>query len=780
MRRTAAVLVFLTAVSCDTRTVDLDGRPCDSNDECLPGYTCDLSICVPVGTGHCELGRLQTCGTCEQDCSIDVENAAAVCRAVSTEEYDCDYEGTCSPGFGDADLDRSNGCECVESGAEVCDNVDNDCNGDTDDGLLSCQCTTLLPSAERCDRIDNDCNQDIDDVFPCSGVDIRDCTFAGDPAGGSELCNGVACNWSGNCVEKDFDPPGQVTVTATAGDGSVALAWTYPIDTDLSQCVIRRKVDTAPTGRDDGDLVREINGPGPGDPGLHTDPNVSNGTLYHYGVYCRDTSGNWQSLATTDSALPAAPAPNNPDNLAAAAGDGQVNLTFDTPNRFSACLLVRKVDAAPANHTDDTTLGTFTPPAATETFQDITVSNGVTYFYAVFCHTDETWNDIAIADENLVSAVPHSPNDCLPGDTVTGSVMPIFCRHFTSTQSNGLLMGIVLNTNCANTLTGLTVRQHPASTVVTELSNFRLFLDTNSSGDLEGGTDALLAIGSVSGTTVTFTLSTALPAATDVGFLLVADIGTVDVPLFTAWQVGASDIALDDPDPIVSLAGGSLTSPAHTLSTSGRCSGGDDASDLGPGTFGAISVQAIEGPGNTSSWASGAGEEDSDWNDVGANFGNALADCQLITAGSPSAVYVTDGGNSSVLLRINTGIPLGLPLCGLDMRVYGTEYVLAGTCDRNQLSNFQDLYAFYYDSSNSVTGGTVLDITTTSGPQVGANTCNSHFADFDLSALYSDASADGDAEDPFKVRIIFEEGGGIGTDDTISTTVPELYFRISP
>ncbi|MBN2724748.1 MAG: SUMF1/EgtB/PvdO family nonheme iron enzyme [Deltaproteobacteria bacterium] len=123
----------------------------------------------------------------------------------------CEYE--CSPGFIDLDGNPTTGCEyeCTPSGAEVCDGVDNDCDGtiDKDAGGLPLKrtcytgdistrnvgecsdgeetCTSgsygvclgeFLPVAEICDGLDNNCNNDVDETFDLN-TDILNCGDCG-------------------------------------------------------------------------------------------------------------------------------------------------------------------------------------------------------------------------------------------------------------------------------------------------------------------------------------------------------------------------------------------------------------------------------------------------------------------------------------------------------------------------------------------------------------------------------------------------------------------------
>lgn len=109
-------------------------------------------------------------------------------------------------------------CQCIPTGDEVCDNADNDCNGVADDGFQTggacsaglgacaadgvlvcngagdgteCDAVPGTPSTEICDRVDNDCDGEIDnDCVPC--VVDSDC---GGPM------SGKVCDAGNNCID---------------------------------------------------------------------------------------------------------------------------------------------------------------------------------------------------------------------------------------------------------------------------------------------------------------------------------------------------------------------------------------------------------------------------------------------------------------------------------------------------------------------------------------------------------------------------------------------------
>jgi hypothetical protein len=120
------------------------------------------------------------CGPGNAICIDGVET----CFGPEPKEEICDYlDNDCD---GDVDEFQRNDCnECGPLPTEVCDAFDNDCDGDTDEDLVkSCStacgtgievcmngmwsgCTAKQPMPEICDGLDNDCNGQVDDGIEC-------------------------------------------------------------------------------------------------------------------------------------------------------------------------------------------------------------------------------------------------------------------------------------------------------------------------------------------------------------------------------------------------------------------------------------------------------------------------------------------------------------------------------------------------------------------------------------------------------------------------------------
>jgi hypothetical protein len=88
----------------------------------------------------------------------------------------------------------------------------------------------------------------------------------------------------------DGTPPGPVTgATFTPGDQVASIAWTNPGDPDWSATTVVRNDSHQPADAADGTAV--YSGAGT----AYDDSSLTNGATYYYGVFARDTAGNWSS-----------------------------------------------------------------------------------------------------------------------------------------------------------------------------------------------------------------------------------------------------------------------------------------------------------------------------------------------------------------------------------------------------------------------------------------------------------------------------------------------------
>ncbi len=160
---------------------------CDGDDE--PGDVLGCEI---------ELGTVDNCGQCDDACAYD--NATAACNAGVCEMADCDAN------YGDCNDDAGNGCETMLNSPDHCGECNGacgpleECTGDEasgysctstcdvdgdGDGFADAACggpdcndgdASINPDAdESCNQIDDDCDGDTDEGFDADGDGYTSC-----------------------------------------------------------------------------------------------------------------------------------------------------------------------------------------------------------------------------------------------------------------------------------------------------------------------------------------------------------------------------------------------------------------------------------------------------------------------------------------------------------------------------------------------------------------------------------------------------------------------------
>ena len=169
----------------DLRCLD----PCGPEASCAPGFDCikDDEPGPGADTGRCH-PKTKSC-VCfgETPDGKEINGSPRVCQATN-EHGTCLGIEWCNGGEG------WSGCDAPEPAAELCDGVDNDCNGTADEGFSpepctnenvwgSCEGVTIcgahagvvcegpMPQAELCDGLDNDCDGAIDEEWPDTDTD---------------------------------------------------------------------------------------------------------------------------------------------------------------------------------------------------------------------------------------------------------------------------------------------------------------------------------------------------------------------------------------------------------------------------------------------------------------------------------------------------------------------------------------------------------------------------------------------------------------------------------
>ncbi len=218
-----------------------------------PGHVDNHDDCDD-GDAGIHPGATETCDGVDEDCNGQIDDG------VVYSDYWPDGDGD---GFGDVAANPTSACapmigfvlnagDCDDGdpavnplASEVCDGLDNDCDGNVDegydldgDGYTSCgdDCDDGDPAAaEICDGIDNDCDGTVDDGFDADGDGYSSCGGPtgepdcddGDAAihpGAVEVCNGIDDDCD-TVIDEGFDGDGDgwTTCAGDCNDGALAV-----------------------------------------------------------------------------------------------------------------------------------------------------------------------------------------------------------------------------------------------------------------------------------------------------------------------------------------------------------------------------------------------------------------------------------------------------------------------------------------------------------------------------------------------------------------------------
>jgi fibronectin type 3 domain-containing protein len=165
-------------------------------------------------------------------------------------------------------------------------------------------------------------------------------------------------------------PGAPTNLTATRGNGQVALTWSAPASNGGSAITAYKLYRGTTTNTET--LVQTL-----GNVTSYTDISLSNGTTYYYKVTAVNTVG--ESALSTEALATPATVPGAPAGLTATAGNNQVSLSWTAPANGGSAITGYKVFRSTTSGSETllTTLGNVT------SYTDPGLTVGTTYYYKV-------------------------------------------------------------------------------------------------------------------------------------------------------------------------------------------------------------------------------------------------------------------------------------------------------------------------------------------------------------------------------------------------------------
>ncbi len=228
-------------VTCDGRDGDCDGAI--DEDFAAQATTCGVGECAAAGQTTCDNGTegdtcapgtpsAEICDELDNDCdgSVDEGDVCVVCTPTGTPENICNgVDDDCDGAIDEDFAPQATTCgvgECAASGETTCVNGS---EGDT--------CTPGTPSAEICDELDNDCDGSVDEGDVCNT-----CTPTGTP---ETECNGIDDDCD-SLIDEDYR-----SMPTSCGEGECA-------STGRTTCENGSEGDTCTPGTPSAEICDEL------------------------------------------------------------------------------------------------------------------------------------------------------------------------------------------------------------------------------------------------------------------------------------------------------------------------------------------------------------------------------------------------------------------------------------------------------------------------------------------------------------------------------------------